>query len=55
MVTEETGNIAAFLVSPLALAVTGASIYMDNGLNAMRVGVYSPNIEGLHIQKDNKT
>jgi enoyl-[acyl-carrier protein] reductase I len=29
------GNVAAFLVSPLASAVTGATVYVDNGLNTM--------------------
>ncbi|CAL5423478.1 unnamed protein product [Camellia sinensis] len=41
-VTEEVGDTAAFLVSPLASAITGAVVYVDNGLNAMGVGVDSP-------------
>ncbi|KAI6685909.1 hypothetical protein NL676_031822 [Syzygium grande] len=49
---EEVGNTAAFLVSPLASAITGAIIYVDNGLNAMGVGVDSPLFEGLDIPKD---
>ncbi|XP_059289505.1 enoyl-[acyl-carrier-protein] reductase [NADH] 1, chloroplastic-like isoform X1 [Lycium ferocissimum] len=52
---EEVGNAAAFLVSPLASAITGATIYVDNGLNAMGVGVDSPAFEGLDIPKDNKS
>ncbi|KAL0558713.1 hypothetical protein IC582_003294 [Cucumis melo] len=44
---EEVGNAAAFLVSPLASAVTGSVIYVDNGLNAMGVGLDSPILEGL--------
>lgn len=32
---EEVGSIAAFLCSPLASAVTGTIIYVDNGLHAM--------------------
>ncbi|KAF5941329.1 hypothetical protein HYC85_022496 [Camellia sinensis] len=39
---EEVGDTAAFLVSPLASAITGAVVYVDNGLNAMGVGVDSP-------------
>lgn len=43
----EVGNAAAFLASPLASAITGSVIYVDNGLNAMGVGVDSPIFEGL--------
>ncbi|MCD7456512.1 Enoyl-[Datura stramonium] len=50
--TEEVGNTAAFLASPLASAVTGATVYVDNGLNAMGVGVDSPAFGGLDIPKD---
>lgn len=32
---QEVGNVAAFLVSPLASAVTGSTVYVDNGLNIM--------------------
>ncbi|MGE3921225.1 MAG: enoyl-[acyl-carrier-protein] reductase [Gammaproteobacteria bacterium] len=38
----EIGNVAAFLASPLASAVTGTIIYVDNGLHAMGVAVDSP-------------
>ncbi|KAG2675076.1 hypothetical protein I3843_13G147400 [Carya illinoinensis] len=48
----EVGNTAAFLASPLASAITGAVIYVDNGLNAMGVGVDSPIFEDLGIPKD---
>ncbi|XP_022154116.1 enoyl-[acyl-carrier-protein] reductase [NADH], chloroplastic [Momordica charantia] len=44
---EEVGNAAAFLASPLASAITGSVIYVDNGLNAMGVAVDSPIFEGL--------
>ncbi|XP_022766791.1 enoyl-[acyl-carrier-protein] reductase [NADH], chloroplastic-like [Durio zibethinus] len=50
---EEVGNAAAFLASPLASAVTGAVVYVDNGLNAMGVGVDSPIFANLDIPKDN--
>ncbi|KAK9736025.1 hypothetical protein RND81_04G245600 [Saponaria officinalis] len=49
---EEVGNAAAFLASPLASAITGAVVYVDNGLNAMGVGVDSPVFENLDIPKD---
>jgi enoyl-[acyl-carrier protein] reductase I len=32
---EDVGNVALFLVSPMAGAVTGATMYVDNGLNIM--------------------
>lgn len=51
-VTEEVGNTAAFLASPLASAITGAVIYVDNGLNAMAVGVDSPIFKDLDIPTD---
>ncbi|GAB4856098.1 Enoyl-[acyl-carrier-protein] reductase [NADH], chloroplastic [Ancistrocladus abbreviatus] len=51
---EEVGNTAAFLVSPLASAITGAVVYVDNGLNAMGVGVDSPIFESLDIPKEKK-
>ncbi|PON52209.1 Glucose/ribitol dehydrogenase [Parasponia andersonii] len=50
---EEVGNAAAFLASPLASAITGTVVYVDNGLNAMGVGVDSPIFENLDIPKDN--
>ncbi len=31
----EVGNTAAFLLSPLATAITGTTIYVDNGLHSM--------------------
>ncbi|XP_010265894.1 PREDICTED: enoyl-[acyl-carrier-protein] reductase [NADH], chloroplastic [Nelumbo nucifera] len=50
---DEVGNTAAFLASPLASAITGAVIYVDNGLNAMGVGVDSPVFGDLDIPKQN--
>lgn len=38
----EVGQAAAFLVSPLASAVTGSILYVDNGINAMGVAMDSP-------------
>lgn len=46
------GNVAAFLASPLASAITGSVVYVDNGLNAMGVGVDSPIFENLELPKE---
>ena len=42
LTAEEIGNTAAFLLSPLASAITGATIFADNGLNSMGVSLDSP-------------
>ncbi|OAY70123.1 Enoyl-(acyl-carrier-protein) reductase (NADH) 1, chloroplastic, partial [Ananas comosus] len=39
---DEVGNVAAFLVSPLASAITGSVVYVDNGLNIMGLATDSP-------------
>lgn len=38
MTTEQVGAAAAFLVSPLASAITGETLYVDHGANIMGVG-----------------
>ncbi|KAK4783044.1 hypothetical protein SAY86_007418 [Trapa natans] len=48
---DEVGNVAAFLASPLASAITGAVVYVDNGLNAMGVGVDSPVFANFDIPR----
>jgi enoyl-[acyl-carrier protein] reductase I len=35
---KEVGNTAAFLLSPLASAITGVTLYVDKGMHAMGVG-----------------
>ncbi|KAL2591678.1 hypothetical protein AAZX31_12G026000 [Glycine max] len=52
VLAEEVGYTAAFLASPLASAITGTVLYVDNGLNAMGVGVDSPIFKDLNIPKD---
>ncbi len=42
---EEIGRSAAFLLSPLASAITGVTLYVDNGMHAMGVGIDSPAFE----------
>lgn len=41
---EEIGNAAAFLLSPLASAITGTILYVDNGLHSMGIAVDSPSL-----------
>ena len=37
--TADIGNTAAFLCSPLAAAITGSTVYVDNGYHAMGMAV----------------
>ncbi|KAB1214401.1 Enoyl-[acyl-carrier-protein] reductase [NADH], chloroplastic [Morella rubra] len=46
---EEVGNTAAFLASPLASAITGAVIHVDNGMNAMGAGNCCCMFDDLHV------
>jgi enoyl-[acyl-carrier protein] reductase I len=46
MSAEEVGNAAAFLLSPLASAITGVTLYVDNGMHAMGLAVDSPTLKG---------
>lgn len=42
---SEIGNIAAFLLSPLASAVTGSIVYADHGLNIMGLAADSRSLQ----------
>lgn len=42
--SEEVGLAALFLASPAASAVTGVTLYVDNGLHAMGLAVDSPSL-----------
>ncbi|XP_072982418.1 enoyl-[acyl-carrier-protein] reductase [NADH] 1, chloroplastic-like [Typha latifolia] len=44
LLADEVGNAAAFLVSPLASAITGSVVYVDNGLNTMGLATDSPTL-----------
>ena len=48
MTAEEVGQSSAFLLSPLASAITGVTLYVDNGMHAMGLAVDSP---ALHVQE----
>ncbi len=44
MLAEEVGASATFLLSPLASAITGVTLYVDNGLHAMGLSIDSPTL-----------
>jgi len=44
--SEDVGNTALFLTSPLGRTVTGVTMYVDNGLNVMGMAVDSKSFEG---------
>jgi len=41
----EVGASAAFLLSPLASAITGVTLYVDNGMHAMGIASDSPTLQ----------
>jgi enoyl-[acyl-carrier protein] reductase I len=43
---EDVGRTAAFLASPLAAAITGSVVYVDNGYHAMGMAVKAEALEG---------
>jgi len=45
--SDDVGNSALFLCSPLARSVTGTTLYVDNGLNTMGLAVDSKSVEGI--------
>uniref|UniRef100_A0A0C9S555 enoyl-[acyl-carrier-protein] reductase (NADH) n=1 Tax=Wollemia nobilis TaxID=56998 RepID=A0A0C9S555_9CONI len=55
LLSDEVGNAAAFLASPLASAITGTITYVDNGLHAMGVGVDSPAFSELAMPQAEKS
>lgn len=42
LAASEVGNAAAFLVSPLASAITATVVYVDNGIHSMGIAMDSP-------------
>jgi len=44
---EEVANTAAFLLSDLASAITGDTIFVDNGLHAMGMAVDSKSLDNF--------
>lgn len=46
LTAEEVGHTAAFLLSPLAAAITGTTIYVDKGLHAMGLASDSTSLKG---------
>ncbi len=50
---EEVGHAAAFLLSPLASAITGTVLYVDNGMHAMGMSVDSASLQNNKIYSQN--
>ena len=50
MGAEEIGNVAAFLASPLAAAITGTTVYVDNGMHAMGIAMDSQALHASSLQ-----
>lgn len=46
------GNTAAFLCSPLASAITGQVIYVDNGLSVMSLALDSEIVKAAVEEKE---
>jgi enoyl-[acyl-carrier protein] reductase I len=46
---EEIGKSAAFLLSPLASAITGVTLYVDNGIHAMGIAMNSPSFTNTSL------
>nr|NGX27674.1 Enoyl-[acyl-carrier-protein] reductase [NADH] FabI [Chlamydiota bacterium] len=42
MTAKDVGASAVFLLSPSASAITGTTLYVDNGMHAMGVAIDSP-------------
>lgn len=52
LTAEEIGQTAAFLLSPLASAISGVTLYVDNGLHAMGIAVDSPAFQDQFASKN---
>ena len=47
---EDVGSTAAFLCSPLARAITGSVIFVDNGFNVMGMAIPGSSAEPAHVR-----
>jgi enoyl-[acyl-carrier protein] reductase I len=43
--SDDIGRTACFLLSPLARAITGSTVYVDNGLNVMGMALDAKSME----------
>jgi len=50
---EEVGHTAAFLLSPLASAITGTVLFVDNGIHAMGLAIDSAALQNNKIYSSN--
>jgi len=51
LISDDVGKAALFLCSPLSRAVTGHTLYVDNGAHAMGWAVDSASLQGVDIPK----
>ena len=51
---SEVGQAALFLLSPAGSAITGHTLYADNGLHAMGLAVDSPQVSHLFAEEASK-
>lgn len=50
--SDDVGNSALYLLSPMSRSVTGATLYVDNGLNCMGMALDSASMEGTLQTKE---
>ena len=43
---SDVGNVAAFLASPMAAAITASTVYVDHGYHSMGMGIEQPVLQG---------
>jgi enoyl-[acyl-carrier protein] reductase I len=55
MTAEEVGQSAVFLLSPLSSAITGVTLYVDNGLHAMGLASDSPTLTPTEQSEERAT
>lgn len=52
--SQDVGHAATFLASPLSSAITGVTLYVDNGLHAMGLAVDSQSLAPMREQQESQ-